>query len=56
MTTTDVEGFVLRGGEGWRSPWSAYRYPVHRVDHPKLGFAPGPYVRRYESLPFRALA
>ena len=42
MTTTDIEGFVLRGGESWRSPWSSYRWlrdndPVHRVDHPKLG-------------------
>ena len=42
MTTTDIEGFVLRGGESWRSPWSAYRWlrdndPLHRVDHPKLG-------------------
>ena len=42
MTTTDAEGFVLRGGESWRSPWSSYRWlrdndPVHRVDHPGLG-------------------
>ena len=42
MTTADVEGFVLRGGESWRSPWNSYRWlrdndPVHRVDHPKLG-------------------
>lgn len=42
MPATDIEGFVLRGGESWRSPWDSYRWlrdydPVHRVDHPKLG-------------------
>ena len=42
MTSIDSEGFMLRGGESWRSPWNSYRWlrdndPVHRVDHPKLG-------------------
>ncbi|MCE2512692.1 MAG: cytochrome P450 [Acidimicrobiia bacterium] len=42
MATLDIEGFALRGGESWRSPWSSYRWlrdndPVHRVDHPELG-------------------
>ncbi len=40
--TDAADLYVLRGGESWRSPWSAYRKlrdadPVHRVDHPRYG-------------------